>query len=116
MSGSVRASGAPASSSARARAASNAISAVAAAVGPLQPESIIVAAEPDQVLARHVDAAARVVLGDVLQVLDDLQSGADPVRERDPLRRRGAEHVQHQLADRCGRQLAVAEQLRRSVS
>ena len=52
-----------------------------------------------------------MVLGDVLQVLDDLQARADAVRQRDALGGGGAEDAQHELADRRGRQAAVVEQL-----
>ena len=64
-----------------------------------------------QVLGRQVDAAVPEVLGDVLPVLGELQRGAHAVGERDPVGRRGAEHVQHELADRVGGQVAVADQL-----
>ena len=58
--------------------------------------------------------AAPEVLADVLPVLGELQRGADAVRERDPLRRRRAEDVQHELADRIRREVAVVERARRT--
>ena len=53
----------------------------------------------------------RVVLGDVLPVLGELQRGADAVGERDPVGRRRAEDVQDELADRVRREVAVVDEL-----
>jgi hypothetical protein len=44
-------------------------------------------------------------------VLGDLEGGADPVREANPIRRRGLEHVQDELADGRRREPAVVEKL-----
>jgi hypothetical protein len=44
-------------------------------------------------------------------VLDELEPGADAVRELDPVARRRAECVQDELADRIRRELAVPEEL-----
>ncbi len=69
------------------------------------------AAEALEILERQVDASGGVVLGDVLAVLGELQRRADRVRQSDPLGRGGAEHAEHDLADRVGRERAVAAQL-----
>jgi hypothetical protein len=64
-----------------------------------------------EVLLRQVDAAHAVVLRDVLPVLHELQTGADPVRELDALGGGPAEDVQHEFADGIRRELAVADQI-----
>ena len=69
------------------------------------------ALEPAEILRRQVDAAPLGVLAHVLQVLDQLQTGADPIGQGDPFRRSGVEDAQDQLPYRVGRQLAVAEEL-----
>src|SRR5215471_16052268 len=63
--------------------------------------------EGGKVLPRQVDPAVAEVLGNVLPVLNELQSSADVIGETQPLRRGGANNVQHHLADRVGGQLAV---------
>src|SRR4051794_6622566 len=69
------------------------------------------ASEPREVLLQQVDAAAAEVLAHVLEVLGDLEGAADRVRELDALRRRRVEYVEDHVADRVGRELAVAEQV-----
>ena len=63
------------------------------------------------VLGGQVDAVAAEVLGDVLEVLDDLQGGADRVGAADPLGGRGAGDGEDEPADGVGGQLAVGEQV-----
>ena len=44
-------------------------------------------------------------------MLDELERRADAVGERDPVGRGHFEHVQHELADRIGRQRAVVDEV-----
>jgi hypothetical protein len=60
--------------------------------------------------ARRSSAARPQVLGHVLPVLGQLEGGADQVGQFLAPRRGHPEHVQHDPADRVGRQLAVTEQ------
>ena len=73
-----------------------------------QPKILGSAVEALQVLARNVDAAVGVVLGDVLPVLDKLQAGADLVRQPDALGRGRVEDMEDEAAHGIGRKLAVA--------
>ncbi len=59
----------------------------------------------------QVDAVAAEVLGDVLEVLDDLQRRADRVGAADPLGRRGAGDGEDETADGVGGELAVGEEV-----
>ncbi len=59
----------------------------------------------------QIDAVAAEVLGDVLEVLDDLEGGADRVGAADALRGGGPGDGEHEAADRVGRQFAVGEQV-----
>ena len=102
---------APSSSSRRARSVSNASSSRRAPPADAAPRSAALDAEAPPVLRGEVDAPAAEVLADVLPVLRELQRRADAVRERDPLRRRRAEHVEHELADRVRREVAVVDEL-----
>lgn len=68
-------------------------------------------AEALHVLGGQVDAVAAEVLGHVLEVLDDLQCGADRVRAADPLGCGGAGDAEHEPADRVRRQFAVGEEV-----
>lgn len=63
------------------------------------------------VLGGQIDPVAAEVLGDVLEVFDDLEGRADRVRETDPLGGRGAGDGEHETADGVGGQLAVGEQV-----
>lgn len=63
------------------------------------------------VLGGQIDPVAAEVLGDVLEVFDDLECRADRVRETDPLGGRGAGDGEHETADGVGGQLAVGEQV-----
>lgn len=67
--------------------------------------------EAAQVLGGQVDPVATEVLGDVLDVFDDLQGGADGVGAADPFGGAGAGEGEHQAADRVRGQLAVAGQV-----
>ena len=69
--------GAPRPSRSRARATSKATSARTGSGDGEAAEVVRATAEPRHVLLRQVDAAGGEVLADVLQVLDDLQAGAD---------------------------------------
>ena len=65
-------------------------------------------AEARPLLGRQVDPPEREVARDVLQEVDQLQAGADVVRERDQLGIvRAAEDAEHEPADRIGRVDAV---------
>lgn len=68
--------------------------------------------EAPHVLGGQVDPVAAQVLGDVLDVLDDLEGGADGVGEADPFGGAGAGEGQHEAADRVGGQLAVRDEVR----
>ena len=63
------------------------------------------------VLGGQIDAVAAEVLGDVLEVLDDLEGRADRVGVPDPLGGRGAGDGEDETADGVGGQLAVGEQV-----
>ena len=67
-------------------------------------EVVVANAEAVEILLRQVHAAGASILAHVLPVLDQLQRGAHRVRQRDALRGRLPEHVQHELADRVGGQ------------
>lgn len=69
-------------------------------------------AEAPHVLGGQVDPVPAEVLGDVLDVLDDLQGGADGVGAADPLGGAGAGEGEHEAAHRVRGELAVAEQVR----
>jgi hypothetical protein len=71
----------------------------------------LVAAEACQVLPGQVDASAHQILAHVLEVLRHLEAAADRVGEGHAIRCRGAEDVKDHVADRVGRQGAVAEQV-----
>ena len=73
------------------------------------PEKLVLLEEARAALA--VLPAGPQVLGHVLPVLGELQRGAHQVGEPFPVRCGGAEDVQHDPADRVGRQAAVTEQL-----
>jgi hypothetical protein len=61
---------------------------------------------------RQIDAVqAPVILCAILEVVDDLQRGAERVRSR-PDRRALPVHVEHESADRRGRKRAIIHQLR----
>ncbi len=67
--------------------------------------------EAAQVLGGQVDPVAAEVFGDVLDVFDDLQGGADGVGAADPFGSAGAGEGEHEAADRVRGQLAVADQV-----
>lgn len=66
--------------------------------------------EPCHVVGRQVDPVPAEVLGDVLEVLDDLQCGADGVGAADPFGARRPGELEDQAADGVGGELAVGEQ------
>ena len=66
-----------------------------------------------QRVERQVDAVeVAKILTAVLQVVDDLQGGADGIRRRPGALARLAVHVEHEAADRHCRQRAVVDQFR----
>ncbi len=74
-------------------------------------EVVLGAADVLQARDRQIDPAARVVLGHVLEVLDDLQRGADPLGEPDVVRRGLPQKVKNQAAERVGREPAILQEL-----
>ena len=66
--------------------------------------------EAVHVLGGEIDPVAAEVLGDVLEVLDDLERGAHGVGAADPLGGRGAGDGEDETADGVGGQLAVCEE------
>ena len=52
-----------------------------------------------------------MILCHVLPVLGELQRGANAVGERDPVGCGGSEDVEHELADRVRREVAVADEV-----
>ena len=104
-------SGAPSSSRSRARSASKAISARTDAPAVGAARSASVTCESLHVLGGQVDAVAAEVLGDVLEVLDDLQGGADRVGAPDALGGGGAGDAEDEPADGVRGQLAVGQQV-----
>lgn len=66
--------------------------------------------EPGHVLGGQIDPVAAEVLGDVLEMLDDLQGGADGVGAADAFGAGGAGDLQDQPAHRVGGELAVGQE------
>lgn len=67
--------------------------------------------EAFHVLGRQVDTVAAEVLGDVLEVFDDLQRRAHRVGAADAIGRGGSGDGEDQTADGIGGQLTVGEQV-----
>ena len=67
----------------------------------------LVDGEPGEILLGQVDAPHREVLGDVLEVLDELQRRAHPARELQGVLVAPAEDREDESADRIRRQRAV---------
>lgn len=67
--------------------------------------------EAAHVLGGQVDPVTAEVLGDVLDVFDDLQGGADGVGAADAFGGAGAGEGEHEATDRVRGQLAVADQV-----
>ena len=81
------------------------------AVGERSGEVVVGAPELGEVLLGQVHPPGGVVLGDVLEVLDDLEPAADVVGPAQHVVAADAERAEHQTADRVGRQAAVVEQV-----
>ena len=109
--GSARASGRPATSSARARAVSNAASARQRVVGPLRGDLRLGDAEARQVFRRHVHAVLPPVDRHVLPEVGQLQARADGVARAHVGGRVRAVQREQDAAHRIGRAPAVVGQV-----